>query len=525
MRAALIRSILSCCLASAPLAANAAWLQVESENFVLIGDVREEKAVGIIHDLEVYRRLVLSLAGEAASPEIRKIHIYGMRSASDVVDVTGQKGLAAVYTTGEDFPVIVTPLGSSSDTALSMALHELAHHILHAHTAQFFPRWYDEGFAEFLASFRVEGEIVNIGEPSSRFGNLLYNPKWVDIETVVNAIADYPFDSGGSSIEAYRSSMFYGVSWLAVHYLQNTAEVNRGFGDYVTLLNQGRDPAQAFREGFGISEQEFGKRLHDYWRANRFPVVQFRIAEPSDTTQITTIPVSDKDAEIALIQIRALFLSKDADADKPRRKVRRRIGKLMDEYGPSALLYKALKTVELREGNYNEAVATGEMAYTLSPDDRAAVQTLADALFHRYVDGGMRDKTDIARARSLFRDQLAMEPANPTANSHFPATFLLDETEPDRTALKSVAFNLRYRRNPVNFHTYLDNAEVLLRANYSEEACSLLGLIDRWVRAADGGLSDEQRREFRRKGRETHLERLNRLEGELGDGCTTAFGS
>ena len=513
------RLLLVLCVVLAPPAGWARWIEVESDSFVFTGEVEEEDARQIVTDLEIYRQTILNLAGIRGSPEVRKVHVFGMRKIGDVRKLTGLKGIAGAYVNGNDYPVFVGVAGWTDDAVRSIMFHEYAHHVLNAHTIEYFPRWYDEGFAEYLASFKVQDDIISIGVPSSQFGGILNAPRWTDIDIVLNSITAYPYEWGGSWRDNRRAVFFYGMSWLAVHYLQNTPELNRGLSDYLALLSQGTDPVAAFETGFGITQEEFYDRLRLYWRQDRFPFVQFRITEAFELPSITVREVTKAKAEIALAGPRALFISADSDKAAERAGVRRDLQALVEKHGPSSSLYNALMLVELKDENYDGAVAIGRKALAAAPDDPLAIQTLADALYHRHLDSGSKDTSDVPEARALFGRQLELEPTNPTANSHYPVTFIFDHTPPDKKALEAVAFNVRYRRNPGYFDSYLENAEVLAMAGLADRACVLLSRVDLWIRASDGEATTGEEQEGGERRSESRLERLDRLQGTLEGRC------
>ena len=62
--------------------------------------------------------------------------------------------------------------------------------------------------------------------------------------------------------------MFYAEAWLAVHYL--IARPDRVFvndlATYLTELEKGTDPLNAFKHGFGIDHKEFDRKLKKYRR-------------------------------------------------------------------------------------------------------------------------------------------------------------------------------------------------------------------------------------------------------------------
>ena len=487
----------------------AEWVQAESENFVFYGEVAPEKAQDTIRELEIFRSTILTLRGlDAATPEVRKVHVFGARNERGVQKLTGMGGIAGVYTTGDDYPVFVTTVGSKrrrDDGAHMVMLHEFSHHVVHTHTAQFYPRWLDEGMAEYFASFTVDGDTVTVGEPASMHALILSRPGWTDEEVVFNAVAEYPFE-GGTYREGLRAGYFYGISWLAVHYLMSTPELGMRIDDYVALINEGAAPREAFERGFGLTQKAFQRRIWQYWQKNKFPMVQFKLGEQLTDPAVAVRAIPEAEARIALFEAEVRFRQDPKDRDRTRRDIEA----MMAAGPPSAALFSHLSALAMRQDDLGEAVMIGQRAVEALPDDPLAIQTLADALFHQAMKTrGPQRRERLNEAFALFSRQLAIEPTSPTANIHLPTAALQGGIAPNQTVVNAVAFNLSHKRSPSNFFVYLDGAEVMDRVGAADEKCALLEVVGPWIRAADAALDDEAR--AKRRG-ETPLGRLERLD-------------
>ena len=501
---------------SAAGAAAADWIKAESENFVFYGEVKPETATEMLEELELFRGTVMTMMGAERSPEVRKVHVFGEPNARGVQKLTGRGGIAGIYTNANDYPLFVTIANGSSRNRSDMmvSLHELSHHIIHGHRAQFYPRWYDEGFAEYLSTFRVEEDTVVVGDPSSSFGPILNRRGWTDIDKVLGAVAEYPFESGGH-VQGLRAGYFYAMSWLSVHKILSTPELGRHLGDYVAAINEGRDAKDAFEGAFGMSTKDFRREIGAYWRADAFPVTRFKITDALADTDVTVTAIPETEALIAQSEVRATF----TPAGRDRERAKARTAALLAEAGPDARLYNSLMLFSLTRETADEAVAIGERAVAALPDDPLALQTLADALYHRWgMRGRRRDDASLRRAITLFERQLALEPTNPTANGHLPDAYIQSNTKPTQTVVNAVAFNLAYKPSPSQFMAYLDGAEVMGEVGADEERCALLGTVAPWIIAADETLSEEQRKQVSRRG-ETPRQRLDRLATGYGARC------
>ena len=503
--------------------ATAAWVEVETDNFVFLGETSEKSAKRFLRDLEIYRRTVLALVGVDDTPEQRKVRVFGLRGSGDIARITGRKQIAGIYTDGDDYPVFVTDLTGGIKNVRATSYHEFAHHILNSYGVAYYPRWYNEGYAEFLASFETEKDRVIIGRPSTGFAYALNDMNWLDTDIVIGSVTDYPFESNGSYRNSQQAQLFYGISWLAVHYIQNTPELREGFGPYLASLNRGADSIVAFEENFNISLDDFTRELRQYWRKDRFTMFHFDatslLAEPAYASR----KVEEPEVERRLAEIRAMFLTSGDDGEPAREKARKKLKSLIEEFGNSVEFSDALTTIAIREDDHERAVALAEASYAEFPEDTKAIQTLADALFHNHPPGGIPTEEDYLRSRTLFAEVIARDPMNPTANNHYPATFVFAGEEPDEIALRAVNVDLQFNRNPSNFSNYLQAAEIYKLAGRLDYACALIAPVELWIRRDAASQSDDESADVR-TFKNARLEQRDRLKEAVSSACPDAPG-
>ena len=103
MKHLLAGAALALCLASPA----DAWVEAESENFILRGDLREGDAEKLLRDLEGYRANFLRLVGTTSGSERLKVRIYTVPSADGLEDLSGRRNAAGVYSTDLQGPVFL----------------------------------------------------------------------------------------------------------------------------------------------------------------------------------------------------------------------------------------------------------------------------------------------------------------------------------------------------------------------------------------------------------------------------------
>src|SRR3990167_6904109 len=110
-----------------------------------------------------------------------------------------------------------------------MAFHEFKHLVLRLNFDRC-PLWLDEGLATFFMRTTIVGEDFKTGDWHPGFWDLLQRNKLIPMEVLVEVdhLSDY------YNVEEKRK-LFYGQSWLLVHYLMVADDGKRQaqFGRFV----------------------------------------------------------------------------------------------------------------------------------------------------------------------------------------------------------------------------------------------------------------------------------------------------
>src|SRR5688572_18234521 len=139
--------------------AHAEWLEASSDHFVIYGDEDEKKVYEFAERLERFHAAMSHVFGAARtkpSPSNR-VRIFAVASPATVRRVLGlnNRFVAGVYIPRAGSSVALIPrLKKASKQELTgetILYHEYAHHFMRAVlTARAYPRWFNEGFAEFF---------------------------------------------------------------------------------------------------------------------------------------------------------------------------------------------------------------------------------------------------------------------------------------------------------------------------------------------------------------------------------------
>src|SRR6185503_18072895 len=78
---------------------------------------------------------------------------------------------------------VIRESGNESDETLK---HEYVHFLTHNYSADLYPPWFDEGFAEVLATLTVRGELIQYGRPNPRrVAPLQDNRAWLSFDKLL----------------------------------------------------------------------------------------------------------------------------------------------------------------------------------------------------------------------------------------------------------------------------------------------------------------------------------------------------
>lgn len=461
--------------------ATAKTFEIKSENFTFVGEISEKNGRALVEDLEVYRATVLALLGvEGVTKELRPVQIYGIKGYQALSKFADRQGAAGLYTVTDAGPIYLMDTSGGvrrTDEARHIALHEYAHHILSRYTLQLYPRWYNEGFAEYFSTYFQEDGIINIGDPIKINSDSQSLNDWFDMDVFLGAVTQYPYAPGSR-----RGRAFYDQAWLSVHYIMNDAEMSKNFGIYINAINEGVDPLRAFEDSFNITPDAFGKIIRSYLRTNRFSVMQFTRTRKFEVGSITVRELEKSEAKIAMQLGRINFSRGKKKLQNSIRKILTSEQKKVDN--PANAL-SGLAQIDGANGKYEDAITRSKLAIDKDPSNTLAHYTHGDAYFHRFytmTDDEQKQSGDMLLAIDFFEKHLQLDPTHPTSNTHYIEALLYDSLlrgsmQLDNVASrknqinKTVDFLLSYYRNPHEAMVQLMAVQTLWQLGDRDKAC------------------------------------------------------
>jgi|GEM_PF-2331735 len=456
-------------------------IKVESENIVFYGDTSASYAKQIVQKMEIFRKLIMTLDGVTPKPDDQKLTIYAFDTVVDLQRFADARGAAGIYTNGYDGPLMITPLRGAMDQdsfSNQVALHEYSHHILHGYRDTAYPRWYDEGFANYLSTFKIEKGTIQLGRAAAKHAQGLFpgGPKWVDIEDVISAIRVYPFADRGSK-RGILLNQFYAQSWLYVHYLHSNKELSPRFGDYLDRINRGEEPLSAFEKGFGVTPEEFHKAARAYWYDNEFKIQQFKPKPEFLTVDMKANKISQAELDLQMALGQRAFLAKGT-----LKSYSKKLNSYEKKVGSTPLTMAARAAYYIVAEDYTQAELYAHSALAAEPESIEALRINGDLYFHKshadafkdLKDNELREYTlnaELAKSISYFERALQKSPDDYMSITHMVSIYGSSDIPLTTTARAASAdFEALYwTSNDVNGS--LNLANIHMKSGKTTEAC------------------------------------------------------
>lgn len=431
------------------------WLEVRTPHFRIKSAISESRTHDLARDLENFRRAALVLTNVGRAEERIPTHLYLFPSA---VPELGFRNHIAGYFIPQmraNYAAAIAQ-GSAADEILK---HEYVHFLIHNRDHLSYPAWFDEGFAEVLATLRVKDLTLEYGKPMPERVSWLMNGMWLPFTSILEA-------SSSQDYKGERGAMFYAQSWLLMHYLLVGRE-GASFGvearEFLRLSEEGAKPASAFEQAFGIDPRRLRTTLIRY--GSKLKYTRATLRQPFPEVGITTSPVS-KDVIAAELGLLCLI---QGDAE------------CAERYWDAALRANPKNGMALvGKGDvlkFKDRFAEAEPYYlaAISHEPESPLHELDYAEYFvtraQAAKDPERAREDWAEARRHFARSYALDPENPETLAMNGETYLRDG-ESAELALSSL--QAAHDLLPSQWQIKLLLAEAHAKAGQKPEAIALL---------------------------------------------------
>ncbi len=407
-----------CLAACLSVPAQAEWLRAESDHFIIYADDKVKDVEKFSQMLERYHSaMALLLPREVPKPSpSARLTIFVVGSAREISKLAGSSRVAGFYTPRASGSFAFVPDVSAStrelDFSMIVLLHEYTHHYLISSTVFAWPKWVDEGAAEFFASAQFPSDGgVKIGLPAMHRS---YELSVIDDVPIRELLA--PDDFSARNPERYDA--FYGRAWTLYHFLTFSQERKGQLSAYLRAISAGAGSLEAANAVFGDLDR-LDRELDSYLRQSRMTSLNLPAdwIKPGPTT-ITTLSAGMNAVLPLKIRSKRGVDEEEALAILP--EIRAVAERFPDDPG----VLEALAEAEYDAGNDEQAIAAADRALALDASAKNALVQKGYAMF-RLAEAADREAIDEAFSAAMkpFQALNALETDHPLPLIYYYRSF------------------------------------------------------------------------------------------------------
>jgi tetratricopeptide (TPR) repeat protein len=239
------------------------WIRISSSHFSVVTDADEKRGRDVVVRFEQMRAVFGQLLARSRINMSEPVDIIAFRSDEEYSKVVpirqGPTIAAGFFLPGEDRNYFV--LNLSKEESWRAVSREFALRFLNYN----YPptqAWFDEGFAEYFSSLRLENKQPQIGGDPESFTGLLSTQAWLPIPDLFTTRPDV---SAGQ--ESSHHTLFYAQSWIVMHYLLDQNKLSET-GTYFDLVKNQKLPLEeAIQKAYGMSSAQFLQAVKDHFHS------------------------------------------------------------------------------------------------------------------------------------------------------------------------------------------------------------------------------------------------------------------
>jgi tetratricopeptide (TPR) repeat protein len=385
--------------AAALAAPTGKWVEVRSQNFIVVSNAGEGQARKTAVQFEQIRSLFrdsLSYVKNSPSPVITILAVKDEDSLRELLpEYWAQKGHshpAGVFLDGgyDQFQVAVN-LAAHGDNPYEGLYHEYYHSV----TMPYFPGlpvWVAEGMADFFGNSAIGDKNANLGMPNAALIEELRNSPLIPLATLFKVDHNSPYYN-----EQNKVSIFYAESWALIHYLMlgDQRSHNPSFGAYLNAVSQGASQDEAAAKAFG-DLRKLQDNLEKYIGRFSFPIVQ--VPAPAKVPDSSLSMRTLSEAEVDAYSGGFLVLHRQFEQADPLLKESAQLDPKL------ALAQRNLAFLHLYRDEHTDALTSLSAAIALDPQDATTRFLRAELTFDGVSHTDPQIETDLRQAIALKAD-------------------------------------------------------------------------------------------------------------------------
>jgi tetratricopeptide (TPR) repeat protein len=451
--------------------AQAVWREASSTHFLIYSEDSPARLEAFANKLERFDSGMRFMRGIPAEDpgKANRVTVYVVSDVNQVrklMDSPKNSGVAGFYrgAAGNSIAVVPRRIGGGGRAELdpeTVLLHEYAHHFMLANFAGAWPRWFVEGFAEFNATADLNADgSMGFGKPPQFRSYGLINMAPLPVEQIFVPPA---------KMTAEQEDVFYGRSWLLVHYLTLDPSRNGQLAKYILAINSGKPNLEAAREAFGNFD-DLNRALATYLRRNRLSYFNL------SAKMISAGPISVRElgmAEQALMPLR--IRSRTGVDDKEAQAVLQLAEAGAAAFPNDAFAQTVLAEAEFDTDNYDAAIEAANRAIAADPKSMDGLLYRARVLEQRARKADKDHAGAWKAVRTAYIAANHVDPDDPRPLIGFYESFRGEGVTPTRSAVNGLMRALVLA--PQDRNLRMTTAVQLLADDKPQEARAILGPI------------------------------------------------
>src|SRR3989442_1113598 len=371
------------------------WHEVHSAHFYVLTDAGAKRGQEVALRMEQMRSVFGQLLLRDKLKMSVPITVVALKSDKyfGFIAPTKQNTAKAFYVPGSDRIYIV--LNLFEPDPWRAITHPLAHYLMN-HNYPPAQGWFDEGFAEYFGSMRLDNKGVDIGgDPEmvsewyeDAFETLTRNPntpqsltQLVSSPVWLNMVDLFTMKHDGSGArEGTHHTLYYAQSWMVVHYLINKNKLPETGVYFDLVLNQKVPVEKAIVQAFDLTPATLEEAVKTYFRSlsnlgialdrSKQPLDQADVAQPyhlaapfgPDEIGMTVTPVTDAEARAVIGDVMARIPER-------RDQALHELQQLTEDPKDNEAARRALAWDHLRQTKFDAAADELDRASDLDPRD------------------------------------------------------------------------------------------------------------------------------------------------------------
>lgn len=439
MRSFLVRSaqlVLLALLFPPPAAARSdCWKELETANFRFISSATHAATRDVAAKLESMN-VALAQLGLAPVRSVTKTTVFlftDRRALQPYLDallhLKSARANGAFLSAGGSGAMLIDLRRSGGyDKTL---YHELVHELL-ARRGTEIPLWLNEGLAEYFSSSKMVGGEMRFGQPLVHHLRYLRGRELMPLEKLLS------LQGTDAYTVARQQLLFYGQSWLIVHYILRQPDAARKLQAFLQRVEAGEAAQAALQRVYAVDVAALEKEQLVYLRRTSWPLSELRSKAADIAFEDEIAPLGDADVHYELGRVLERGLPENTSL------ARQELERALTIDPRHARSLAALARLAWKDGLQQEAATFIEQAQSVasSVDELVAV---GETLLARvagvvpYVMPPLKDEEKRMAARNLFARAIKLDSKSVAAHAGWGATFALVR-DPQERAIDALQF-------------------------------------------------------------------------------------